>query len=1563
MKKSSAYRDFFRLFCLGMVLMLLFAFSGAVPASAQDDKDWGNWIVNNDGTLSISEAVARNAVEVDGNISLVLIGATGGTITLPSDLGDAVVGKLSTKKDAALIIYKTLNHDYGSKDAVCSMLQKLKFSSTTQSINISISDGDTNLNIGENDKTFGVILNDGEAHIYKYVEGASAITWLAAFDSAVKAEEIFGGFKGYLATITTEEEGMMLFEFYKTLTNHTDGGWIGGTSMVYSTQYGPGNLLSSFSVVKDSKITPSNYESPDVSKITHNEASDYYYFFGNNGTFFAPKNSGSSYKPFFYWTDGPDGEKGSVLPDFWNGSQPDNAYITDRDYMHEFSAVSSYGGTWRFNDWPPKHYQIRGYFLEYNVRSDGRVSDNVTYTSTTIYKVTYNANDATSGTVPDIQAKFKDQPLSIAVNLGDLQKTGLGFNGWNTNSGGTGQHYDEGQKFTANENLTLYAQWTNDPAEKATINTGADLELSYGYAANSGTISVTATAPTGHELSYQWYSNTAKSNSDGKGRIIDGATASTYVIPAGKNAGKHYYYCQVTATKTTSSAKAAAVSDVITVNVMPTEVTLTAKDASKTYNGSALTESGFDPTALEAGDTHTFTVTMTADSTITNAGTQPNVIATVDGVEVTTGTPVAIGNYLVTTANGTLTVDRKAVTLTAKDKTQTYNGSALTESGFDPTALEAGDTHSFTVTMTDTSTITNAGAQPNVIATVDGVAVTTGNQTEVGNYLVTTANGTLTVDRKEVKLTAKDASKTYNGSALTESDFDPTALEAGDTHSFTVTMTDASTITNAGTQPNVIATVDDVAVTTGTPVTIGNYLVTTAEGTLTVDRKAVTLTAKNANKAYDGDPLTENGFIPGELEAGDTHEFTVQMTDASTITGAGTQPNVIATVDGVAVTTGTQTQVGNYLVTTADGTLTVSAQGENSVTVQISNWTYGDDPSTPTATASYGVDTVVFTYSDAEDGAYTADVPTEAGDYFVKAFIAATENYPEAEDITGFSILPAESEPATVIANNRTYDRTEQPLVTVEGEAVGGTMVFAVTMENTEPADASVYSESIPKATDAGTYYVWYKVVDESGNYTDSAAQSVPVTVDRMSISSADISLDQYQMTYSGNMQSVKIMSVTLDGIALTEGEYEADASSILEAVNAGTYTITVNGIGNFKDSASVSWTIDKKGAEEDDPEDLPEDEKPTPTDPEFTGDPVPLVEEPDELPEGYDEVWYCIDDGNGEVCSQEIPTGTNAGDYPITIKYKDSEGNHEDIEIKIVVTISPAEADDYTPKVEDDLEYNGEPHNLIEEIPAPEGWTVYYSLDGIHYFTELPQGIEPGSYTIYWYMKGNDADHADIGGPDDPQTLTAVIASPMTKRVDLINVMYNGSKGLPKEIDSLTLEPVIRIKYGDLESVSKGLTFELTQGMESPKKYEDVGFSIDIPDLAPGKYEITVSDLPKKVYGYEEIYSLDEPIEGMIKWQYALSAKAEINEKNGEIVITVYLIWDDGSRPADEPVVHALPEDEIGAYKLYADGTKEYLLFQTYDICMAWLGREDLCRGYDRCFHKEWGDWPLANK
>ena len=103
----------------------------------------------------------------------------------------------------------------------------------------------------------------------------------------------------------------------------------------------------------------------------------------------------------------------------------------------------------------------------------------------------------------------------------------------------------------------------------------------------------------------------------------------------------------------------------------------------------------------------------------------------------------------------------------------------------------------------------------------------------------------------------------------------------------------------------------------------GNYIIS-GSANFTINPKVATITAHNASKTYDGTALTENGFTASELETGDTHTFTVTITEGSTITNAGTEPNVIATVDGSAVTTGTETAIGNYLVTTVNGTLTIS---------------------------------------------------------------------------------------------------------------------------------------------------------------------------------------------------------------------------------------------------------------------------------------------------------------------------------------------------------------------------------------------------------------------------------------------------------------------------------------------------------------------------------------------------------------------------------------------------------------------------------------------------------------
>ncbi len=273
-------------------------------------------------------------------------------------------------------------------------------------------------------------------------------------------------------------------------------------------------------------------------------------------------------------------------------------------------------------------------------------------------------------------------------------------------------------------------------------------------------------------------------------------------------------------------------------------------------------------------------------------------------------------------SDGTNTASSAVITLLNKPDV-TLAGGPYTYKGAEwkpsVTSVSIGET----IAPTTPAATYTVAYENNINAGTASVNITDAEPTDAW-YLWNVPETEFTIDRKAVTITATSASKLYNGTPLTESGFTSGALETGDTHTFTVAMTPGSTITNAGTQPNVIETVDGTAVTTGIETTVGNYLVTTVNGTLTVNRKAVIITANDASKEYDSTPLTEGGFTSGELETGDTHTFTVVMTPGSTITNAGTQPNVIGTVDGTAVTTGTETTVGNYLVTTVNGMLTVS---------------------------------------------------------------------------------------------------------------------------------------------------------------------------------------------------------------------------------------------------------------------------------------------------------------------------------------------------------------------------------------------------------------------------------------------------------------------------------------------------------------------------------------------------------------------------------------------------------------------------------------------------------------
>jgi len=113
----------------------------------------------------------------------------------------------------------------------------------------------------------------------------------------------------------------------------------------------------------------------------------------------------------------------------------------------------------------------------------------------TSYTVSYNANGGSGA--PASQTKWYTTDLTLSSTI--PTRTGYTFNGWNTNSSGTGTNYYAGAKYSTNAAVTLYAKWTpvtytvtynanggtNAPASQ-TKTYGVDLTLSSGIPTYSG---------------------------------------------------------------------------------------------------------------------------------------------------------------------------------------------------------------------------------------------------------------------------------------------------------------------------------------------------------------------------------------------------------------------------------------------------------------------------------------------------------------------------------------------------------------------------------------------------------------------------------------------------------------------------------------------------------------------------------------------------------------------------------------------------------------------------------------------------------------------------------------------------------------------------------------------------------------------------------------------------------------------------------------------------------------------------------------------------------------------
>jgi hypothetical protein len=94
------------------------------------------------------------------------------------------------------------------------------------------------------------------------------------------------------------------------------------------------------------------------------------------------------------------------------------------------------------------------------------------------------------------------------------------------------------------------------PRPNVTI-TAQPASMSFSEGDITGSLSITANASDGNDLSYQWYSNTV--NSSQGGLLVEGASEAEFALPSNLAVGVSYYYCAVTCGASVTLSEVAAV--------------------------------------------------------------------------------------------------------------------------------------------------------------------------------------------------------------------------------------------------------------------------------------------------------------------------------------------------------------------------------------------------------------------------------------------------------------------------------------------------------------------------------------------------------------------------------------------------------------------------------------------------------------------------------------------------------------------------------------------------------------------------------------------------------------------------------------------------------------------------------------------------------------------------------------------------------------------------------------------------------------------------------------------
>ncbi len=288
------------------------------------------------------------------------------------------------------------------------------------------------------------------------------------------------------------------------------------------------------------------------------------------------------------------------------------------------------------------------------------------------------------------------------------------------------------------------------------------------------------------------------------------------------------------------------------------------------------------------------------------------------------------GNYIFMIDAGSLTVEKRVVTLAVQDE-KIYDSE-----GFSKVKLIATDgslVAEHTAVASVTGTISNVGSME-FLCLANRVTVYEKSGMDVtANYEIHTAAGTLTIHPRPLTLRAVNATWVYDGTTHTASDY---VIEEGSLvgkHTLTVKIVGSGR--NVGRYENSFQT-KTTAIMWGDINVSANYIITHQSGTLEITPRPITITTATGTWGYDGLDHSNQDYLitNGTLADGQTLSLTVN----ASIRNVGTVENTVR-ADSVRVMTTTGAVTSNYAITFDYGTLTVTPR-RLAVTLADGTWMY-----------------------------------------------------------------------------------------------------------------------------------------------------------------------------------------------------------------------------------------------------------------------------------------------------------------------------------------------------------------------------------------------------------------------------------------------------------------------------------------------------------------------------------------------------------------------------------------------------------------------------------------------